>query len=40
MCVRVYFLVVYVDDIVVTIDDYEGIKAFRQNLFKTFKLRT
>lgn len=40
MCVRVYFLVVYVDDIVVTIDDYEGIKALKQNLFKTFKLRT
>jgi hypothetical protein len=31
------YLVVYVDDIVITCDDYEGIKALKQHLFQNIQ---
>ena len=31
------YLVVYDDDIVITGDDYEGIKALKQELFQNFQ---
>jgi hypothetical protein len=31
--------VVYVDDIVITCDDYEGIKALKQHLFQKFQTK-
>jgi len=31
------YLVVYVDNIVITCDDYEGIKALKQHLFQNFQ---
>jgi transposase InsO family protein len=33
------YLVVYVDDIVITGDDYEGIKALKQHLFQNFQTK-
>ena len=33
------YLVVYVDDIVITGDDFEGIKALKQHLFQNFQTK-
>ena len=33
------YLVVYVDNIVITCDDYEGIKALKQHLFQNFQTK-